>query len=367
MLYKRDWNDWFNDLLCYKDRFGDCLAPSSYITENGFKLGKWVVRQRGLKNKMSLCRKEKLDFIGFVWYAKPFLTYEHVFSFIEGAGYKLLSKNFISIKHKLKIRCDKQHVYEATFAVFRKGHRCPECAGLRQYTYNEIKEIFESIGYVLLSKTYKNNKQKLKFICNKGHTGAIMLNSVLQGHGCWRCAQEDKAVSLESVKETFSSVGLELLSQDYSNCRQQLKYICKKCGHIGAKTYNAAQQGHGCIKCGSGPVSVISIEWLSGYGDNVLMEYTLKDLKFRVDGFDPKTNTVYEFLGDFWHGNPDIYDPVDINPINKKTYGKLYKETIERLEKIKDARYNLIYIWEVDFRACRSEEEPEELKGVHIE
>lgn len=25
---------------------------------------------------------------------------------------------------------------------------------------------------------------------------------------------------------------------------------------------------------------------------------------FKVDGFDPIINTIYEFYGDFWHGNP---------------------------------------------------------------
>lgn len=32
----------------------------------------------------------------------------------------------------------------------------------------------------------------------------------------------------------------------------------------------------------------------------------------KVDGFCEQTNTVYEYHGDYWHGNPDIY----INKMN---------------------------------------------------
>ena len=31
-----------------------------------------------------------------------------------------------------------------------------------------------------------------------------------------------------------------------------------------------------------------------------------------VDGYDSKTNTIYEFNGDFWHGNPNIYNLTDL-------------------------------------------------------
>ena len=68
-----------------------------------------------------------------------------------------------------------------------------------------------------------------------------------------------------------------------------------------------------------------------------------------VDGYDPKTNTVYEFHGDFWHGNPVVYNPSDINNKNKKTFGQLYQETIDKENRIRQNGYNLVVIWENDF------------------
>lgn len=42
----------------------------------------------------------------------------------------------------------------------------------------------------------------------------------------------------------------------------------------------------------------------------------------------------------------NFYKPEDTNPINRKTYGKLYKATLEREKHIRDLGYTLVVIWE---------------------
>jgi G:T-mismatch repair DNA endonuclease (very short patch repair protein) len=71
--------------------------------------------------------------------------------------------------------------------------------------------------------------------------------------------------------------------------------------------------------------------------------------KYIVDGYDPITNTIYEFNGDFWHGNPSKYKKFDINPISGKTFGELYKKTLEKEDNLKKLGYNVISIWESDY------------------
>lgn len=56
------------------------------------------------------------------------------------------------------------------------------------------------------------------------------------------------------------------------------------------------------------------------------------------------------FGGDYWHGNPKKYDPNDINKSNKKTFGQLYKETLEKIDLISSSGYNLIHIWKYDWK-----------------
>ena len=70
---------------------------------------------------------------------------------------------------------------------------------------------------------------------------------------------------------------------------------------------------------------------------------------YRVDAYDPQTNTIYEFLGDYWHGNLDIFDESAINANNKISFGDLHTQTFKRLRDLVDAGYCVKYIWESEF------------------
>lgn len=74
-----------------------------------------------------------------------------------------------------------------------------------------------------------------------------------------------------------------------------------------------------------------------------------KNKRYKPDGYDPKTNIIYEFLGDFWHGNSEIYNLDDINIKCGKTFRELNKYTFQRFDEIKSLGYKIIYIWENDF------------------
>ena len=89
--------------------------------------------------------------------------------------------------------------------------------------------------------------------------------------------------------------------------------------------------------------SIKEIEWLDSLG---IKERQYPIANYRVDGYDPETNTVYEFLGDYWHGNPEVYDPDDYNEKVGKTFRQLHDETMERLKHIKSLGYNILIQWE---------------------
>jgi hypothetical protein len=71
----------------------------------------------------------------------------------------------------------------------------------------------------------------------------------------------------------------------------------------------------------------------------------LKDVKYKVDGFDPETNTVYLYHGRFWHGCPETFNPEMIHPVVKLPMKDLYEKTIMYENKIKNAGYNLVVKW----------------------
>lgn len=105
--------------------------------------------------------------------------------------------------------------------------------------------------------------------------------------------------------------------------------------------------------------SYISILWLeqqsTKFSCNIMHgknggEYSIPGTLYFADGYCEETNTIYEFHGDFWHGNPQIYSSDMIHPILEHvTMGELYQKTIDREQKIKELGYNLVVMWESDF------------------
>jgi len=84
--------------------------------------------------------------------------------------------------------------------------------------------------------------------------------------------------------------------------------------------------------------------------NDLVSQYKITDSQYSVDYFSKKNNLVIEFLGDWWHGNPDIYARNKVNTKSKKTIGQLYDETFDRLTDISKKGFNIKYIWENDWK-----------------
>ena len=97
-------------------------------------------------------------------------------------------------------------------------------------------------------------------------------------------------------------------------------------------------------------------------------EVSLCGGKFRVDGFDPTSNTVVEFHGCFWHGCPEcIKNPFDVHPVRKVSYEALLRDTLAREEEIKNAGYRVESIWECQWTLLKKQEEVFNIvKEIHI-
>jgi len=79
-------------------------------------------------------------------------------------------------------------------------------------------------------------------------------------------------------------------------------------------------------------------------------EFNIPGTRYKADGYCQETNTVYEFHGDCFHGNPTIFESHEqCNPFNDLTASELYNKTIERENKIISLGYNLVVMWENDF------------------
>ena len=107
-----------------------------------------------------------------------------------------------------------------------------------------------------------------------------------------------------------------------------------------------------CPRCSKKPYSKLAIKWLNSISSNIIHAENGGEQNiagYKVDGYDPITNTVYEFHGDVFHGNLDRFDPQDRpHPYNDLTAEELWEHTYQKmLELSKVAK--VVYIWELDY------------------
>lgn len=65
-----------------------------------------------------------------------------------------------------------------------------------------------------------------------------------------------------------------------------------------------------------------------------------------VDGYIPQTRVVFEYLGNYYHGNPRLYNQREYCNHLKCTYGQLYQKTYSRFNYLCTLGYKVFYVWE---------------------
>lgn len=172
----------------------------------------------------------------------------------EDEGYILKTNKYINSKQKLYFICPRGHRHYITWGHWQQGCRCLLCANednarRRQKNFNIIKKFFEEAYYILLTveNDYKNNKQKLDYICPNGHYHSISWDNFKKEHRCPYCANRPP-ITIDFIKCDFNKNDYILETTVYINCYQKLYYICPK-GHKHSISWNHWQQGHRCQKC----------------------------------------------------------------------------------------------------------------------
>jgi len=164
------------------------------------------------------------------------LTYEFVKEQFEKKKYKLLSEKYKNNSQKLDYICPKGHKHSITWSMWRRGQQCPYCAGNGKPTIEFIRSEFEKEGYTLLTKEYTNNKQKLDCICFKGHKYSVSWSNWCKGRRCPFCVGVNKP-TIKFMKAEFAKENYKLLATEYKNNRQKLDYICSE-GHKHRMTWS---------------------------------------------------------------------------------------------------------------------------------
>lgn len=268
---------------------------------------------------------------------------------------------FKGFSQKLEIICSIHGSFWKTPTHHLIGRGCEKCGrskiGLKiksntQKFIEKAKKIhgdFYSYEFV----KYTNAITKIIVMCKIHGCFECTPHIHLGGHGCYKCFLERRTGSMEQFITEANVVHNNKYTYEnvtYKNIRIKVSITCPLHGDF-KQTPDSHLHGHGCPKCIK---TYKQNKWLNYLGlpdDKLHREVTIKigNKKFRVDGYSPELKTVYEFNGDSWHGNPKIFDANSINPVTKKTYGVLYKNTIQKETSLKEAGFQVISIWESDF------------------
>lgn len=178
-------------------------------------------------------------------------------------------------------------------------------------------------------------------------------NNIQKGQGCPNCGKAAK-LSNEQYKEKLKNTSFIHLTP-YLGSDIKITHKHTICGHEWEVRPHDILRGQNCPKCSKRNYSSIAINWLNSFNNPNIIHAENGGEKsiagYKVDGYDPVTNTVYEFHGDVYHGNLDIFSEDDTcHPFNKIiTAGELWNNTFNKMLKLSELS-TVIYIWERDYK-----------------
>ncbi len=149
---------------------------------------------------------------------------------------------------------------------------------------------------------------------------------------------------------------------NYINSHTKVQIMCNANGHEFLQSPGHHLNGNGCPKCNPRQHSYIAMSWIkyieckTGYAlqhaESLEGEFKIPNSRYKADGYCKETNSIFEFHGDFFHGNPYKYDQNEINKLTKKTMGELYNNTLLKKDYCLREGFTYYEIWENDWRRC---------------
>lgn len=276
----------------------------------------------------------------------------------------LVDATFEMYSKKVTLTCDHGHSWEARLNdTINREAGCPHCAGSVSRdsitAIEHIKAIHPNIKIVGKLGQTLGRREPFEAGCEHGHTWMATYERLVNGHYCPHCANRAKY-----TQEQFQSIVAETGSHvrvlgQYNGMNKQIEMQCTDCDHIWYTTSQQIASGGGCPMCAkNNTYSKKSIDWLTQIEkeqgikiDHAVSggEFRIPGTRYRVDGYHKESNTVYEFHGNYWHGNPKLHNPDDINTITECTFGELYQKTLKKEAEIRALGYNLVVMWEDEF------------------
>lgn len=283
---------------------------------------------------------------------------------VHGNKYDYSKAIYVDYHTKLTIICDEHGEFSQNPDHHISGQGCKSCwfkknskklTKTNEEFIEDVKRIFGD-KYSFEKTNYVNDNTDVIITCKNHGDFTQKPHYLMDKSGCRKCSNKysrDKNTFIEqaNVKHNFKYNYSKII---YENSKSEIEIICPKHGSFFIQA-NRHLRGKSCKECNpnKSTISGKEIEWINSLNiKNLKTQFKIKipgRHKLIADAYDENTNTVYEFHGDYFHGNPSIFKPNEYNKLLKKTFGELYNFTIKREKDLKTAGYNVVSIWENDW------------------
>ncbi len=215
----------------------ECFNSHIYVTT-------WKNFRKG--SRCSYCAKDKqrLDFDKVKYYIE-----------IESnSGCKLISKKYINSDNPLEIKCKCGEHFFVSFSNFKrkKQMHCKRCNNFTDWNIEKVKQFCNTLDLILLEEQYINAKTKMNLKDNNGYLYFSNLNSLLSAKNINKF-NKFNPYTIQNIKLwcKLNNKFFELVSAEYINNRQKLKWECLKedCGEKFESAWSDIQSGNGCPFC----------------------------------------------------------------------------------------------------------------------
>lgn len=290
---------------------------------------------------------------------------------VHGKRYDYGNVSYSTAHEKVSIVCKRHGSFEQTPSSHTRGAGCPKCgkesmvkARASINTFDSFIRKAEKVHgnlYTYIKSSYVGLSSPVRIRCSTHGVFSCLAWHHLKGTGCASCAKRKKLDTKTFVSRAKSIHGntYRYSCTVYVCSAKKLDVLCPKHGKFSIRPHDHLK-GVGCGKCRSKSFSKKAIEWIESVAKSKRMrnvqhamnvgEFRIPNTLLRVDGYHANTNTVFEFHGDDFHGNPVKHSPRSKpNPYSSKTAQRLYRETLKREELLRSLGYNLIVVWEYDY------------------
>jgi len=161
---------------------------------------------------------------------------------------KCVSKEYDYAIGKLEWECEQGHRWWAAPNSIKNNESwCPECAGVKKKTIEDMHELARAHGGKCHSTHYTNNNTKIEWECTNGHRFHTTPNSVQSGRWCPKCGGSEK-LTIGFMHELAQEHDGKCLSTRYINAHSNIRWECEQ-GHEWEARGNSVSMGHWCPDC----------------------------------------------------------------------------------------------------------------------